>query len=93
MKIGIKKTVEVEVKTLKVCGKCCDCCSASLHDQDGEQIGKDWDNYVPMGMGLGDDPDYIDIEIDLETGKIVGWQPPTQGAIEDFINNADEGNR
>ena len=93
MKIGMQKTVEVEVKTLKVCAKCCDMCSASLHDQDGAQIGEDWDNYVPMGMGLGKDGDYIQIDIDLETGRILNWDPPTKEAIEQFLETAQENSR
>jgi hypothetical protein len=92
MKIGIKKEVEVEAKTLNICAKCCDMCSASLHDQNGDQIGDEWDNYVPKGLGIGSG-DYIEFEVNLDTGQILNWEVPEKEAIEDFLEIAKENNQ
>jgi hypothetical protein len=34
----------------------------------------DYNGYVPSGMGFGGG-DYIEIDIENETGRIVGWKP------------------
>lgn len=89
MKIGIKKMVEVEAKTLSVCAKCSDCFGANLLDQDG-QIICDYDGYVPDIMPGEHYGDYIDLEIDLTTGNILNWKVPTKEDIERFIRIANK---
>lgn len=87
MKTEIKKTVEIEAKTLKICAKCCDMFSASLFDQNGEQIGGDYDGYVPKIMP-GNDEDYIILDIDMDTGQILNWNPSSPD-LKDFINASE----
>lgn len=86
IKIGIQKTVEVEASVLKVCAKVRDCFGATLVDQDGQRIGEEYDGYVP-GFFPGDHGgDYMELDIELATGKILNWTPPTAEQIEAFAN-------
>jgi hypothetical protein len=45
--------------------------SISVDDDDGKEIF-DHQGYVPTGLGVGAD-DYVEFSVDVETGKIVGW--------------------
>lgn len=78
MKMTIKKSeaVEVEAKTVRVSAKCSDLCFATLHDADGKRIGSEHDGYVP-GWFPEHGGDYVDLVIDLETGRITNWTTPT----------------
>lgn len=89
MKIGIKKTVEVEAKTLCIYMKVRDEFCADLKDQDGDSL-RDYEGYVPEFMPGNHSGDYLILDIDIETGKILNWNVPTKEQIEDFINSADE---
>lgn len=82
MKIGIQKTVDVEAKTLRICLKVRDEFSATVHDQDGIELGGQSDGYVPDFMPHGD---YVMLDVDLESGRITNWQPPTAEQIQAFI--------
>lgn len=76
MKMGIKKTVEVEAKTLKLHMKVRDCFQADLLDQDGQQIGE-YEGYVPGFMPGQHYGDYLILDIDIETGRITNWKKPS----------------
>lgn len=39
--------------------------------------------YVPRGIGIGGG-DFIKLEIDNETGKIIGWKPLTIESLKNF---------
>jgi hypothetical protein len=86
MRLGVKKTVEVEAKELRIHMKVCDGFEGAIYDQDGQQIGKDYEGYVPGFMPGQHYGDYLILNIDLETGKILNWQPPSKEEIENFIN-------
>ena len=73
--------------TLKLSAKCSDCCATTLVDDNGK-ILKETDGYVPAIMPYGGG-DYVDIEIDLATGKILNWEVPTPKQIEDFLDSND----
>jgi hypothetical protein len=81
----MQKTVQVEAKTLKVCAKCIDMFSASLYDQNGDQIGGDYDGYVPSIMPGDHDGDYVMLDIDIDTGQILNWVIPSKSHLKDFI--------
>ena len=87
MNIGIKKTVEVEAKTIKICGKVSDMFNASILDQDRQRICE-YEGYVPGGFGIGSD-DYIEFELDLETGQILNYHKPSVDDLKRFINKAN----
>jgi len=65
---------------LKVDAKCSDLCSLIYTDKEGKQIQSD--GYVPEGIGIGEFyGDYIEMEIDMETGQIQNWKPLTDAQI------------
>ena len=90
MKIGIQKTVDVEAKELRIYSKICDNFTASIHDQDGAQIGEDYEGYVPEFMPGEHYGDYLILNIDMDTGQILNWKKPDQEQIEKFINGESE---
>ncbi len=87
MEINIEKKVKVQAKTLKVCGKTSDCCCVTLVDQDGQEL-KYHDGYVPKGLGIGGG-DYIEFDVDLDTGQILNWKKPTVEVVEEFIRGEE----
>lgn len=49
--------------------------SAKCNDMCGiDAPGISIDGYVPYGLGIGGG-DYIDLQIDMATGKLVGFEP------------------
>ena len=65
--------------TIQLMAKCSDCCSIILI-RDGEKIAEH-DGYVPNFLGGGD---YIELDINAETGQILNWKPPTLEQIANF---------
>lgn len=88
MKIGMKKEVEVEAKTLSIHIKVRDEFSARLLDQDGAEL-KDYEGYVPEFMPGEHYGDYLILDIDIETGSILNWNPPSREQIETFLNGGE----
>lgn len=66
-------------KTIQICAKCADLFSATLigTDETGMEIRKDYDGYVPDFMPGKHCGDYVELTIDLATGKIENWRKPT----------------
>lgn len=90
MKLGVKKTVEVEAKELRIHMKVCDGFEGAIYDQDGQQIGKDYEGYVPGFMPGEHYGDYLILNIDLETGMILNWKVPDVTDIADFASGEEE---
>lgn len=59
-------------KVLSLYGKSRDANTVCVTDSDGNEIVLADGDYIPYGLGIGGG-DYIELEIDIETGKIVGW--------------------
>lgn len=90
MKINQFKKVQVDAKTLKVYLKVCDMFSANLESADGECL-KEYEGYVPSFMPGTHYGDYVILDIDIDSGKILNWLPPTQEQLEAFIKgDSDE---
>ena len=70
---------------LRISAKCSDMCSADLIDENYVVLATK-DGYAPDIPNLCSG-DYIDFEIDITTGKIVGWQPQTP---EEIINAIED---
>lgn len=87
--IAMKKEVQVQAKTIQIHAKCSDCCCATLLDQDGNEI-LDHDGYVPSFMPGEHYGDYIILDIDLDTGKILNWVPPTAEQIEEWMESHED---
>lgn len=83
MKLSMKKVVDVEAKALSISAKCSDLCIATLKDQDGQTI-HETDGYVPSFMPNGGG-DYVNIDIDLETGRILNWVKPDLSEVQKWM--------
>ena len=83
--IAMKKEVQVEAKTLKIHCKVSDMFTASLVDQNGEEIHVQEDGYVPGFMPGQHYGDYVILDIDLDSGTILNWRAPTADAIQKWI--------
>lgn len=64
--------------TISISAKCSDLFSASLND------GRTYDGYVPEFMPGQHYGDYVELEIELATGKILNWKAPTAKQLEIF---------
>ncbi len=76
------------IKTLRVCGKTADQCSIVAVTTEAESFGKC--GYVPPFFPGGDN-DFLDLHIDVETGRILNWKKPSQEALREwFVPATDE---
>jgi hypothetical protein len=60
-----------------ISAKCSDLFAAHLTNGKGEQIGEDYDGYVPDWFPDRHYGDYVMLDIEIETGKILNWRAPT----------------
>ncbi len=82
----MKKLKSINGLTVSVYAKCSDLCNTRLFK--GTKIVTEKDGYVPEF--LSKDSDAIVLKIDLATGQILNWKPPTVKDIEEFINDEEE---
>ena len=67
--------------TIKMNAKCTDMFSASLIE-DGKLIGRYY-GYVPNFFPGDHYGDYVQLNIDVETGVIVNWKKPTRKELNE----------
>lgn len=72
-------------KVLKICAKCSGLFHAQLIE-DGEEVSTH-DGYVPSFMPGNHDGDYVELDIDIETGQILNWKKPTASELKEQLNN------
>jgi len=80
-----KPAQKSSVKIMSINAKCSDMFTATLTD-DKKTIG-DFDGYVPAWFPNPNEEhygDYVTLEIDVETGKIVNWKTPTAKDLSIF---------
>ncbi len=76
----------VKIARLRVCGKTADMCSIVATDADGRTIGERT-GYVPRYFPGGDE-DYLDLDIEVETGRILNWPKRlSQKTIRDSLTS------
>ncbi len=73
------------IKTIQLCGKTSDLCSVVYKDEKGETVGER-DGYVPKYFPEEHYGDYIEFDIDVETGRIINWVKPTQKELKDSMD-------
>jgi hypothetical protein len=74
---------EENIKTVSLNAKCSDLCFMSLKNDTGATlIGHG--GYVPGFFPGKHGGDYIELEIDMDTGKILNWNPTTDKINEDI---------
>lgn len=80
MKITVDGKV-VEFTRISINAKCVDLCQVQLQDKDDNTVAEH-DGYVPEFLRVDHDSDYINLDIDLETGTILNWKRPTRKILE-----------
>jgi hypothetical protein len=78
----------MKIKTINVSAKCSDLCSVSFTTEDGK-TSNSTDGYVPDFMPGEHYGDYVQLEIDVATGKILNWVVPTTKAIVRDMHGID----
>lgn len=68
-------------RILSMSAKCSDLFSASLND--GKSI-KQYDGYVPEFFPSEHWGDYVILDIDIDSGKIINWKTPTAKDLKIF---------
>ena len=65
------------IKTIFITAKCSDLCNIAYMDEKGQKVGEH-DGYVPDFFPEEHYGDYVELEIEVSTGKILNWKTPTQ---------------
>jgi hypothetical protein len=63
------------MKSISICVKCSDMFSAALRNN-GKVVGQ-YEGYVPDFFPGEHYGDYVRLEIDVDTGRILNWNKPT----------------
>ena len=72
---------------LSISAKSSDLNSISYKDKNGKVTeGKDY-SYVPHNIGIGGG-DYVELDIDMETGQILNWKPVSDTKVLKAIKEA-----
>lgn len=90
MKVETTTRSTVDVKRIKTCIKVCDRFTAAVYGSDGEMIRSIEDEYVPdcfPGQHYGD---YLELDIDIETGQILNWKAPLESELEQLVNGDED---
>jgi len=82
-----KETTRRTPKKMYLNAKVMSGCNASFMDKDGQVI-KFYDGAVPKFMPEEHWGDYIRLEIDLKTGRILNWTGTKQDIVA-FLNDPD----
>jgi hypothetical protein len=75
----------MQVKMIEILGHCRDCFSADLYDENNVCVFE-YSGYVPRIIPNSGEDD-IRLKIDLETGKILNWKPPSQEEMDKFLTH------
>ena len=71
-------------RILRVCAKTVDRFCATLIE-DGKEITTH-DGYVPNFMPGDHYGDYVELDIDIDTGQILNWKKPTKKELKEQLN-------
>jgi len=80
MNISINEK-EVEATSISISAKCSDLFSANLKNNKRSTVAE-YQGYVPKFFPTQHCGDYVCLDIDLATGKILNWKSPTQADLE-----------
>lgn len=69
-----------KITKIEISAKCSDLCSVVATNEAGDTI-QAGDGYVPNFMPGEHYGDYVQLDIDVETGKILNWVVPSDAAI------------
>lgn len=94
MRFKVRIEKEVEATVLQVRGKVSDACTYTLTDDKGLEI-VEHDGYIPSwlsrSMQCDGDSDHLFFDVDLKTGQIIGWKPPSDHEIQVWVRGIQDG--
>lgn len=73
-----------KITVLRVCAKTVDRCAIDFLNESGDSVGTR-DSYVPGYFPEEHYGDFLELDIDVKTGKILNWKAPTQKELKDSI--------
>ena len=74
------------MRIISISAKCSDLFSANLMVND-EDVGEEYNGYVPDFFPTEHWGDYVNLDIDIETGNIVNWKVPTEEDLAKTFKN------
>ena len=72
---------------LSISAKSSDLNSIQFKDKNGKVTKSNDYAYVPEGLGIGGG-DYVEMDIDTETGQILNWKPVSDAKVIEAIKEA-----
>ena len=72
-------------RILKICVKCSDMFTARLEEDKKETA--DYSGYVPSFFPEEHYGDYVELDIDIDTGMIINWKKPTKVELKQLDTN------
>lgn len=72
----------------RIVAKCSDLCSVTLLDDQNNPIARH-NGYVPDFMPGEHYGDYVEIDIELSTGKILNWKKPSRKDLQKPTHNTE----
>lgn len=84
MSTTTKRITPADVATLRLCLKVSDMFNATVVNGAGEEV-LTYSDYVPDFMPGEHYGDYVELEIEVATGRIVNWHVPTKREMEVFL--------
>jgi hypothetical protein len=68
-------------KTMSISAKCSDCFGAVVMDEEGKEMFS-YNGYVPGFFPDKHWGDYVMLDIELATGRILNWKAPTKAQLK-----------
>lgn len=78
------------MRIIRISAKCSDLFNADFL-VNGKREGQNYDGYVPDFFPGEHYGDYVQLDIDIDSGKIVNWSTPTKAELNDTFG-LDSGN-
>ena len=76
------------MRQININAKCSDLFAASYY-KDNKYIGE-YDGYVPQFMPGQHYGDYVTLQIDADTGKIINWKAPSEAQLTEVFKPVEE---
>lgn len=76
----------MKIQSIRISAKCADLFSATAHDETGKQVGE-YSGYVPDLMPGEHFGDYVELKIEVATGRILNWKAPSQKVLKEVFDN------
>lgn len=93
MKIPKRITETITVKAVRVHVKVCDAGHYTLLGEVAQKMAELDENYVPSFFPGEHHGDYLILDIELETGKILNWKPPSEMEVAEAFGLIDDSGR